>query len=516
MLRKLASSLEAPCLAKVAASWRALPPEGEVGANIVDARAESARTCFLAHLEEAVEALSIELAPRDYRDAFTVNYRKLLPGVAPNYRVSILAASARSARGAVALYVNADKYEFSTEAVRKAERLQSVLRQLGELLDRWQESWSPLCRTPRPGRAEVKSLLSVLDASWAAFEHRYISDLIEIEGKARRLVVEAIEQEQALQRLDAKWGRCHEHPEYVEARRRLVACIARINAVANTKRRGRDDLGAEILECAYATCRRCRASSQDAGIESRALCAAKVLASDVIDSFNAVRRYLRDAERHLERIDPHLRNNVGLVSRLVDWEQTWELGARYVQQPSLFDGVVGLVAEMLSAEQLAPELVRKCRDCDAEVFLALPRLLLLHFLAAPAERAELPRSLLPHRFAAGPAEPDAELQEFAERFARVWQSGVAGRTEASKQRAWHVLLARAVVGAGAANPEEQSLVEGEGLWPEVEQLMRELEGWSMELQRHCPVDWSQCSSVLVRCLIGGHELASAAPELEGL
>lgn len=512
MLRKFAGNLEAPSLAKLAASWKALPPEDSAGRSI-DARGDSAETQFLAHLAEAVEAWGVELAPRDYRDAFTANYRKLLPGHAPHYRASVLAASARSARGAVAMYVNADKYEFSTEAVRKAERLQSVLHQLGGVLDRWHESRGPLCRTPRPGRPEVKAALALLDSSWATFEHRYISDLIEIEGKARRLVVEAIEQEQALQRLDAKWGSLREHPEYIEARRRLVACIARINAVANSRRRGRDDLGADILECAYTTRRRCRTGLDDACVKSRALVAAKVLATDVIDSFDNLRRYLRDAERHLERIDPNLRNNVGLVTRLVDWEETWELGARYVQQPLLFEGIVGLVAEILAAERLAPELVQKCHDCDAEVFLALPRLVLLYFLAAPAERAELPRSLLPHRFGPlgdGHAEPDAELQEFAERFASVWQQAIASRSEEAKRQAWHVLLARAVVGSGGAN------VEGEGLCPEVEQLMRELEGWSMELQRHCAPDWSQCSSVLVRCLIGGHELASTiAPELAG-
>jgi hypothetical protein len=34
----------------------------------------------------------------------------------------------------------------------------------------------------------------------------------------------------------------------------------------------------------------------------------------------------------------------------------------------------------------------------------------------------------------------------------------------------------------------------------VEALMRTVEGWSLELQRHCPEDWNECSTVLVRCL----------------
>jgi len=59
-----------------------------------------------------------------------------------------------------------------------------------------------------------------------------------------------------------------------------------------------------------------------------------------------------------------------------------------------------------------------------------------------------------------------------------------------------VLVRRAVAGPGgwADGPasEEQAVA--------VEALMKRVEGWSLELQRHCPEDWNQCSAVLVRCL----------------
>ena len=44
------------------------------------------------------------------------------------------------------------------------------------------------------------------------------------------------------------------------------------------------------------------------------------LPEDVVGSFEAMRRYLREVKKCLERVDPHLCNNVGLVARLVDWE----------------------------------------------------------------------------------------------------------------------------------------------------------------------------------------------------
>ena len=36
----------------------------------------------------------------------------------------------------------------------------------------------------------------------------------------------------------------------------------------------------------------------------------------------------------------------------------------------------------------------------------------------------------------------------------------------------------------------------------VEEFMRELEIWSMTLQRHCPKDWNRCSAILLHSFSG--------------
>ena len=66
----------------------------------------------------------------------------------------------------------------------------------------------------------------------------------------------------------------------------------------------------------------------------------------MVGSFDAMRSYLREVERCLERVDPHLCNNAGLVSRLVDWEESWEVGTRHVQNERLLDAICDLVAEI--------------------------------------------------------------------------------------------------------------------------------------------------------------------------
>lgn len=286
-----------------------------------------------------------------------------------------------------------------------------------------------------------------------------------------------------------------------QAQRQLVASIGRLNSVANFRRKGRDDLGADILACSEALLRR---SKHQHGASSSS--AAEVLAADVVSSFQAMRSYLREVGRCLERVDPHLCNNAGLVVRLVDWEESWEVGARYVRQAPLMDALCDAVAEVRVVQQLAPALTSMCADCDVELFFVLPRLVMLCFVAEPdKERAELVRSLVPHLFTgeAGARGLGPELQELAALLGRALRllGGTPGPAASPKGAAWEMLVRRAVAGAGGK--EAQGL--GEPAQKALEDLMRELERWSLELQRHCPEDWNQCCAVLVQCIQGGSQ-----------
>ena len=54
------------------------------------------------------------------------------------------------------------------------------------------------------------------------------------------------------------------------------------------------------------------AASQSAGVS---------IAVDVVGSFEAMRWYLREAKKRMDRIHPRLRDNAGLVARLADYEE---------------------------------------------------------------------------------------------------------------------------------------------------------------------------------------------------
>lgn len=464
---------------------------------------------FLSSLEATAQELRLVAAPRTYRASFSASYRLLFPGSARHYRVDVLEASV-DARSEI--WVNGDRFELSAEAVGRADALQAAWAHFGALLDRWTVG------AEAPAAAAVGELaaaLAALDTAWASFEQQYVAELMEIEEQARKLLVQAVHEERELQRLEAAGalGRA-----FQEARARLVSSVSHLNSVANCRRKGRDDLGNDILNSALAV------------LDGTGPCgfvrATRVLAADIVDSFEAVRKYLREVGQCLEKVDPHLCNNAGLVALLVDWEERWEMGARYVRRAPMLAAISDLVEEIRTAQRIAPAFTSMCEDRDAELFLVLPRLVCLCFAVGPTKaRGGLLQALLPERF--DPAEgrrpgeaprPAPELEGLIGRFRLAVRLLVAARprhlendvaASLAEAAAWQQLVRRAVVGAdgAAAGGRRQASPGGAGpngaaAHQAVEDLMRELERWSLELQRRCPEDWNQCSAVLVQCLTG--------------
>lgn len=471
---------------------------------------------FLECLDATERAMHLDAAPRKYRASFTINYRALFPDEARNYRVDVLEASVEQY---AVIWVNGDKFEFSAEAMRRAEALQRCWADLAVLLERWNTEQG---KANRPSRCDIRSGLVALDSAWASFEHKYIMELIEIEEKARRLVVQAIEKERHLHLIeDRNMQNVFQQAEFREELRRFVGCIAHLNSVANVRRKGRDDLGMEALLDAIQTL--CRCDDQEKGGEnSEKLAAARILAKDVLDSFTAMREYLREVSRCLERVDPHLCNNAGLVARLVDWEESLEVGTRYVQQEKMLTAVCDLVAEVRSAQRIVPALAQMCEECDVEMFMVMPRLAWLRFLDKPTQLQGLFKSLLPHRFEINPDTEklaDAELANLMRKFEETKELLMGtmspkqgGHLQSSQEATWQMLVKRVVNGASSEDTYkwiEPSLREP--VEKAVEDLMRDLEAWSMELARHCPEDWNQCCGILVQCLSGSEKESTKAP-----
>jgi len=482
----------------------------------------SACSHFLEKLDVSATALRLDPAPRTYRVSFTINYRALFPDEARNYRVDVLEASVEQY---AVIWVNGDKFEFSAEAMRRAEALQRSWAEFGSLLDRWHQSTNQPRLASRPVRSELKTILAALDAAWASFEHKYITELIDIEEKARRLIVQAIDCERSLQLMEAHHSggeALQQLPEYRQELTKLVGCIAHLNSVANFRRKGRDDLTVDVFLDAMKTLTRCNEEEKN-GENKELLAAARSLSTDVVDSFTGMRVYLREVERCLERVDPHLCNNVGLVSKLVEWEESWEVGKNYVQHENLLNGICDVVAQIRGAQRIAPALATMCEDCDVELFMVLPRIIWLRCLEKPSNLLDLFKGLLPHRFAGDttkyfedswPCDPD--LVALREKYLGVMTVlNASERGLSGQDNAWRLLIKRIVNGAGSSDLKESysSLLLAHRVSAEhaVEDFMHDLEALSIELQRHLPEDWNTCSAILVQCLSGSKQKTQPGP-----
>jgi len=368
------------------------------------------------------------------------------------------------------LWVNGDKFEFGADVVNFARTLQSEWAKMDVVMEKCHEEG---VNGSGHSRLEFVATFVALDAAWANFERGYIMELMSIEDKARSWLVSAIHCESELTSFESR--RIIDSQKHRELRQRFVKSLAKLNSVANNQGKGRDDFDAEVLERAKAVLQAC--SAHGAKQSTFATKTARALAKEVEESYDAMRRYLREISTCLECADPHLCKNEGLVMRLVDVEESWELGALYVQREKTLRALCDWVSQIKVAQELSPDFTAMCENCDVEMFLILPRMIWLSFLRDTDAQSELMSKLIPERFPG--ACIDRQLLEFRGQFEKVFRA-----------HSWEALLLKAVSGPSSG---------GDML----DTFMLELERWSMELQRSNPKDWNQCSSVVVQCLTGG-------------
>jgi hypothetical protein len=485
---------------------------------------------FLEAINSAAQTLSLRPTPRAYRSAFSGIYRSLFEGDERSYRVDILEAGTS---GGSVIWANGEEFQLHQMTLHSSHALWDAWMGLGNVLHRWiaqrVATRGPQTMTAR-GRNELCAALNRLDAAWATFEQAYVTDLMRVQDKAWALVAAASSCEARLAALEGEYTeeQLVQLPAYGSARRDLVRCIARLNSVANTARKGRDDLSVDILESATEVLRRCDVaslmSSTGGSLNADTVGPAAVLASRVVDAFQALRSYLGQVQHHRDEMVPNLCQNEGLVTRLVEWEKSWEIGARHVRDAEQLAALCHLAAGLRSACCVAPSFTEMVTDCDPELFMSLPRVAWLYALANPSGPvAELLRRLLPHRFNTSAGQPaqvssgdgNEDVQALIGAFRNAaqcletaWPSSfLSGAPSCAKEATWELFIRRAVGGAGGAEDPYACLApeQRQAAAAVVEGFMNELEGWSMELQRHNPEDWNECVDLLVQCLKGDRQ-----------
>lgn len=481
----------------------------------------AALEAFLESLVAAQSSLGLQTASRSYRSNFTENYRSLFPSETQNYSVDILQASQEQSKD---VWVNSESFEISAGTLHSARDLQKSFAAVCNSLERWRTEEDPVF-APKPAHLELRRLLLSLDLAWADFEMRYVNELIDIERYAKNHLVRAIEAEQNMRALeDNPWKKkqalwC---PEYIRRTKTFLASLAKLNRISNPSCNGRCELSAKVLLNALKIIRRCNIVEKAGGDcrirEQKA--AAQALFLYTTRPLDAMRNYLVQVKEFMGHVNPHLGQNEGLVTRLVELEEAWGgLGARYIQSLDLLTGFSDVVVAIRYAQNIAPSLSSMCAERDVDAFLVIPRLVWLRGLTDRSLQASILKQFLPHRFLGltdqtgesfQQALPDMASQDTwrfdaaLSKLVRKFEQVCSTLTTDGSSAAFDMLIHRAVNGS-----HDKKLYEAleprkrEQAGAAVEEFMNQLEAWSMELQRHNPKDWNEFIAMILKCLSGG-------------
>lgn len=155
------------------------------------------------------------------------------------------------------LWVNGEKYVFSEDVLASGKELKEAFYNLKEDLlsfDNFFKNKISSNKQFQEIKHDFNSFFENFDRLWARYEKNYILELMVIESDSRRFIQDAIDAENNLALIESeKFDRSrspkkNRKSKIKQAKSELIATICKINSVANTSGKGRDDLTYEILE----------------------------------------------------------------------------------------------------------------------------------------------------------------------------------------------------------------------------------------------------------------------------
>jgi len=334
------------------------------GSRPLPKNAMRCRECsiLLDALEHACRAFHVAEEDRGYRQDFTPNYRALFPEGKRRrlYRVDILQA-AQEEIGAI--WVNGERYVFPAEVFDAGVQLHRKWTQLMNWLSAVKKGgWQTKTI------AEFVQVMIAFDETWVKFEEAYVKKLISIEESAKRIIVEAVELEAKLSSATQSVANPSDGSDVLK---QLVEVINRLNSIGNVEGKGRADLSVDILNFVY--------NGNQMYPELKCLGAA------VIQSFNDLRCYFQSIADRLDLVDPHLGNNGMLVQLLGVWEETWEIGKKFLIDDNMRVALVSFLrhVRVICLLDKMQDFAEKLLSCEAEALWVLPKLAILQYVASP-------------------------------------------------------------------------------------------------------------------------------------
>eukprot|EP01066_Platyproteum_vivax_P012762 Platyproteum_vivax@DN5800_c0_g1_i1.p1 len=491
---------------------------------------------FLDAAATFADALRVPRCSRGYRKTFTKNYRALFPDPERHYRIDVLEAAVE---GFSLIWVNGERYEFTSKVLKAAIDLSdawsNTIEGCQDFLAHFESKKMPpswLFEVPEEECVPLKDQLAELDIAWAAFEQNYIFELIDIEKHARRFLLEAVSCELAVQKLedlDLKTT-----AEYYECEKSFVKQLCALNSVANCRRKGRDDFTNNLLVAAEHILKK---TMGDNCSEDAHMYVVSSIANQVVQAYQSLRTFLRDLATVPEKIDPHLCNNSDLVDHLVVWEEAWDKGIKFLMDQNCLECLVKVVRYIaslgthyspfykppknvlkgrlpfcLSAMHSIANFKEQIAEQDPAALLVVPRLVILMYLLDPYQRPSPFVLFLHHIFASSPRasrNPEdpipSDLAPIVSRYETL-----CAECDGDDSFAESLVIARLLGGHGELITNYKSK-EVSGL---LDVLAREVEYWSVLIQRHNASEWNEFLQVVLQCLQHSPTISKPAPFLD--
>lgn len=334
-----------------------------------------AKACkkFLNQLELLMTSFGLKGENREYRKKFTKAYFYLFEKKKLCFLTEIL-GSAQEATPYIV--VNGDEYIFSNEVLDFGNLLMnsfcSLIMSINDIVKKIRDEL--FFKDIKKVKGELKNSLVIFDQNWVKYEEKYIFELIDIEKKSRKIIIDAINIENEItlyeNKSNLKGKLVLNDKKYNQLRVKLIEIILKINKVANEEGKGRSDLPVDILfkaEKVLVTV----SENQSKGMRN--------LAFKIKNSVQNLRLLLRKYSKYIEEIDPQLKNNKKLSKLLLNFENKWEQGKIYLMNDNKFNQLLffSQIIEIICEKYNKYSIRELIENDDPSIFISLPSILLL-------------------------------------------------------------------------------------------------------------------------------------------
>jgi hypothetical protein len=438
------------------------------------------RSCkkLLNQLEKLCEVYKASCTSRDYRDKFSKAYRVLYKENSLCYLTEILDSAQE---GFPYLYVNGEKYVFSTEVLQAGSNLFGKFVKIQYIL---KEIYNRVCEETFSGtvdtiKQEISETLQDFDNLWVEFEQLYVHELMAIESDARRYIEEAIQLEHQITCIEAQHKEQNKSKldleELHELKSKFVVVIGKINSVANIEGKGRDDLTIEILVAAETLIKRMPTPTK----------CIRNLGEKIKQGFIGLRLLFRKYAQNIEIVDPQLKNNPELVEALVAFESSWERGKIYFLNGKKCNQLIFLsnIIESISSKY---QVFKEQLECsDSELFVSIPALIVLK--ALEEQDRGICKSFCPPIF--------DETESVGGVWKRLRRSYRLGKLAASSVTEYSELLTAITLGEPYDSNFRAQVLDFK--FDNLDSTVNKIKYLAIELHRHKPTDWNRFLDIIL-------------------